>query len=68
MKRANDSFYSGILAALAVIKDHDQETLYREVLNMLSEAEVKELIDFAWRNSDLEWSGLVQYGYAVRKK
>lgn len=58
------SFYRGILAALAVVYAADQETLYAEIV---ASVDKKKLIASA-SCEDLEWSGLIAYGYACKRK
>ncbi len=54
-------FYGGMLAALAVVALHDQETLYREIVNS---ADADELVNVALAEELIETSGLARYGYA----
>lgn len=58
------AFYSGILSALAVIVMHDQETIFREIVNTTDE---KELLAVAVMEEEMEWSGLTRYGYGTSK-
>ena len=54
------ALYSGIITALAVVRTADQETLFREIVNLCDEVA---LIAVARENDELEFSGLVKYGY-----
>lgn len=63
-KRDLENFYSGMLAALAVVALFDQETLFR---NIVETADEKELVRVARANGDMRWSGLSRYGYGKRK-
>lgn len=65
-KRAIDKaelrgFYGGIITALAILKLHDSETQYRDIVEA---CDVKELVAHARREEELLYSGLVKYGYA----
>jgi hypothetical protein len=53
-------FYAGILAALSVVSNHDQETIFREIVKTV---DVDNLIATAKEDDALEWSGLRKYGY-----
>ena len=60
-KSSSRDFYAGVLAALAVVADADQETLYRQIVNTMSE---EELVAAALSDEGTaEWAGLVRYGY-----
>lgn len=56
----SDTFYAGILGALAVVAVHDEETIFREIVGTVDEAE---LIRIARRDRAMRWSGLARYGY-----
>jgi len=56
----DENFYAGIITALAVIAQFDNEVMYREVINTL---DLSKLIKYAKKNGELEFSGLIQYGY-----
>lgn len=56
----DEAFYGGIITALAVVALHDEQTIYEEIIGTLNK---DELIHFARKNHELEFSGLVQYGY-----
>ena len=60
MTSASDDFYFGIIAALAVVALYDQETLFREIVGTVDEAE---LIRFARKRGEMRWSGLSKYHY-----
>jgi len=60
LSRQTQAFYAGIITALAVVALHDEQTLYEEIIDTLDK---DELIEFARMNEELEFSGLVQYGY-----
>lgn len=53
-------FYRGILHALSIIALHDNETVYKAVVNNVN---VEELICAAKEESSMDWSGLRKYGY-----
>lgn len=63
-KEATGDFYAGIISALAVIALHDQETIFREIVDLCDEGE---LIAHARKNDEMEFSGLSKYGYGRRK-
>jgi len=54
------SFYAGVLSALAVIAQHDERTLFDEVVTMIGETD---LVKAARRQGSMRWSGLSRYGY-----
>lgn len=64
MTRRDIDFYSGMLAALAVVASYDQETLFREIVGTADEAE---LVAVARRTDNMRWSGLSRYGYGRKK-
>ena len=55
------AFFRGMLAALAVVALHDQETLYREII--ATDDEIA-LVYVARQEELLESAGLIKYGYA----
>lgn len=63
MSGLSEDFYSGVLTALQVIYLHDQETLFREVVETM---DARELVAFARRDGAHELCGLVRYGYCDR--
>lgn len=63
MKKSEQHFYSGVLAALAIVALHDQHTIFCEIVEMCDE---DDLIAFAVADDQMETSGLAQYGYKVR--
>lgn len=67
MTKVNDdnNFYSGILAALAVVALHDAETIFREIVATANEAE---LIRVARKDGAMRWSGLSRYRYGRKAK
>jgi len=64
-KKADDSFYSGMLAALSVVVVFDAETIYREIVGTAGE---ENLIRVARKMGDMKLSGLSRYGYGRRQK
>lgn len=56
-------FHLGMLAALAVVAHHDQETVYREIVET---TDVAELVAVAREDGQMQMSGLVRYGYGKR--
>lgn len=53
-------FYAGMLAALAVVALHDQETVFR---NIVETADEEALIKVARADGAMRWSGLSKYKY-----
>lgn len=64
ISKEDQAFYSGILTALAVVALHDQETVFREIVDIVDE---KELIWVAKKNAEMRWSGLSQYRYGRKE-
>lgn len=60
MKDNTGAFYAGVLSALAVVVIHDEETIFREIVDAIGE---EELIRIARRDRAMRWSGLSYYGY-----
>ena len=58
-------FHRGMLAALAVVVVHDEETLYREIVGTTDE---KQLIAVARRDGSMQWSGLSKYRYGRKQE
>lgn len=56
-------FYQGMMAALAVVYLHDDETVYHEII---ATADENELITVAIDSEDAEWCGLIKYGYVTK--
>lgn len=56
-------FYRGMIAALAVVYLHDDETVYHEII---ATADENDLIAVAIESEDAEWCGLVKYGYVTK--
>lgn len=54
------SFYAGVLSALAVIANHDERTLFDEIVAATGETE---LVRRARKDGAMRWSGLSKYGY-----
>jgi len=65
LSRKDKAFYSGLITALALVALYDEETLYREIVNTCDE---KELIQAAREEEELEYSGLIKYGYVPTLK
>ena len=61
LTREAKAFYGGIITALAVIHGHDEHTIYDEVIQTL---DLDELVLHAAEENELEFSGLLDYGYA----
>lgn len=57
---AGEAFIQGMLAVLAVVALHDEETIYREIVDLQGE---DDLVWVARKHSDMKLSGLSQYGY-----
>ena len=68
-KRLHDdgehNFSHGVLAALALVASHDQETIYHEIVNTVDE---DQLIKTAQQEQCTDWAGLTKYGYTKLKK
>jgi len=62
LKRKED-MYLGIISALAIVKEHDAETIYHEIVDICN---LKELVETAKNNEELEFSGLIYYGYVTK--
>jgi len=60
-----DDFYAGVVSALSVIVQHDQETIFREIVRFVGE---KELLKHARKHGQMKWSGLSKYGYGKELK
>ena len=59
------SFYAGILTALSVVAQADQQTVFDEIVkNVGADA----LVKTARRDGCMKWSGLSKYGYGKRKQ
>lgn len=63
LKADRSDFFAGIITALAILRLHDSETIYREVINTMGKDDLRALIKHARKNDELEFSGLVRYGY-----
>ena len=61
----HDDFHAGVLAALEVVKLHDQEGLFCEIVER---CDADALVDFARRDELLESSGLIRYGFVRPEK
>ncbi len=57
---ADEAFIQGMLVALAVVALHDEETIYREIVDLQGS---DDLVWVARKHSDMKLSGLSQYGY-----
>ena len=57
------AFHRGVLAALAIVADHDEETLYREIVGSVG---ARHLLAACECEEDREWSGLKRYRYGRR--
>jgi hypothetical protein len=65
LSKADKAFYGGILTALAILRIHDQQTIFDEVVGT---TDVKELVRYAKEENEMEWSGLADYGYSNADK
>lgn len=54
------SFYAGVLSALAIVAAHDERTLFDEIVDATGEIE---LVKRARRDGAMRWSGLSKYRY-----
>ncbi len=61
----DEAFIQGMLVALAVVALHDEETIYREIVDLQGETD---LIWVARKHSDMRLSGLSQYGYGKKDR
>ncbi|HDZ38487.1 MAG TPA: hypothetical protein ENH62_09420 [Marinobacter sp.] len=61
--KEDEAFLQGMLVALAVVALHDEETIYREIVDLQGEAD---LVWVARKHSDMKLSGLSQYGYGKK--
>ena len=57
------SFYAGVLTALSVVAQADQQTVFDEIVKNVG-ADV--LVKTARRDGCMRWSGLSRYGYGKR--
>ena len=55
---SNMLFYSGVLAALAVVTAHDEETLHHEIVQSVG---ADRLIATCEDEQDFEWAGFAKY-------
>jgi uncharacterized protein (DUF2384 family) len=58
------SFYAGVIAALAVVAEHDEETLFDEIIASVDEIA---LVRAARKAGAMRWSGLSKYGYGRKE-
>lgn len=63
MTKEKRAFYHGMLAVLAVVKDHDQQVLFDEIV---ASADADELVAVARADEQMEMSGLARYGYGKK--
>lgn len=56
----SDDFYLGLIVALHVLEQADQETYFHEIVRSVDSAA---LIRVARKNGDMRFSGLTRYGY-----
>ena len=59
------SFYAGVLSALAIVALHDERTLFDEIVIAVGETD---LVKTARRTGAMRWSGLSKYGYGAVTK
>jgi hypothetical protein len=58
LTKAERDFYGGICAALAVVVDHDNDVIWREIVNL---DDVDLLIQYATEEDILEFAGFNKY-------
>jgi len=63
LSQSTIDFYQGMMAALAVVYLHDDETVYHEII---ATADENDLIAVAIESEDAEWCGLIKYGYVTK--
>ena len=63
MRQSSDDFYAGILAALAIVSLHNNQTIFDEIV---ASCDINALVGFAIKDDSFEWSGLKRYGYSQR--
>lgn len=63
-KERKAGLYSGITVGLAIMRLHGHDTAYRELVAL---CDLAELVRYAVLNDDLEYSGLIEYGYVKEK-
>jgi len=63
MKRGNDDFCAGVIAALVVVDRYGKDEIYEAIVATVDEAE---LIDFARRDGMMRLSGLTKHGYGKK--
>lgn len=59
------SFYAGVLSALVIVANHDERTLFDEIVDATGETE---LVKRARKDGAMRWSGLSKYGYGRNRK
>ena len=55
---SDQDFYLGVIAALAAMEPHEQDTIYDEIVNTM---DVSELLKTARKHGHMRWSGLSRY-------
>jgi tetrahydromethanopterin S-methyltransferase subunit A len=63
-KLHTQSFYAGILSALAIIAIHDERTLFDEIVSATGAIE---LVETARKDGVMRWRGLSKYGYGKNR-
>ena len=58
--KETEAFIAGMLVALAVVAEHDAETIYHEIVELQGK---DDLIWVARKHGDMRLSGLSRYGY-----
>lgn len=61
MTKADQHFYSGVLAALAIVHAHGMETIFHEIVASVGKDEI---VAYAKADEQMEFSGMTDYGYA----
>jgi len=56
-KNVHPDFYRGVLAALAIVATHDEETIFDEIVGSVGLDELKSVLE----PGDASWSGLLKY-------
>ena len=62
--KETESFIAGMLVALAVVAEHDAETIYHEIVELQGK---DDLVWVARKHGDMKLSGLSRYGYGRDK-
>jgi hypothetical protein len=63
LTKREQSFYSGVLCALAVLHTHGEDQIYRDIVQSVGQ---EELLIVARIEDVLDTSGLEEYGYSPK--